>query len=82
MINVLAESEQWFMDGTFKIAPRQMMQLFTIHSMINQTTIPCVYILTMKKDTKAYREAFGVLKDLGLTMVKTMSRMYMRETLR
>ncbi|RNA13080.1 Ragulator complex LAMTOR3 [Brachionus plicatilis] len=31
---ILSESEEWFMDGTFKSAPKQMMQLFTIHALV------------------------------------------------
>ncbi|CAF1119281.1 unnamed protein product, partial [Brachionus calyciflorus] len=57
LLKILSDSKQWFMDGTFKTAPKPMMQLFTIHAKLKQTTIPCAYILFKKKTALAYREA-------------------------
>ena len=52
-LKTLSNSVQWFMDGTFKSAPIQLLQLFTIHALVktqtNSTTFPCVYVLTKKK---------------------------------
>lgn len=57
-LKILSESDEWFMDGTFKSAPVQMSQLFTIHvsvkKSIKYTTLPCVYVLTILKDEKSY----------------------------
>ncbi|CAF0969509.1 unnamed protein product [Brachionus calyciflorus] len=33
-LKILSESDQWFMDGTFKCSPIKLMQLFTIHPLI------------------------------------------------
>ncbi|CAF0924498.1 unnamed protein product [Brachionus calyciflorus] len=45
-LEILCHSDQLFMDGTFKSAPKQPMQLFTIHALVkfgsNSSTYPCV----------------------------------------
>ncbi|CAF0865369.1 unnamed protein product [Brachionus calyciflorus] len=69
-LKILSESEEWYMDGTFKTAPLQLSQLFTIDAAIKDsnvyTTVPCAYILTNKKDEKTYKEVFGIIKDFSI----------------
>ncbi|RNA02875.1 Ragulator complex LAMTOR3, partial [Brachionus plicatilis] len=69
-LKIMSDSEEWFIDGTFKASPIQLTQLFTIHVAIKgsfeYTTIPCAYILASLKDEKTYREAFGFIKDLAI----------------
>ncbi|CAF0984577.1 unnamed protein product, partial [Brachionus calyciflorus] len=69
-LKILSESDEWFMDGTFKSAPKQLMQLFTIHALIRDqnsstitTILTCVYILTQRRSKNAYKQIFKVLKD-------------------
>lgn len=58
------------MDGTFKSAPIQLLQIFTIHASIKclneYTTVPCAYVLTSEKNEETYREVFGIIKDLAI----------------
>ena len=62
---ILSESSEWFMDGTFKCSPKQFMQMYTIHAFVFNTTLPFVYISTQRKTESTYREAIGVLKNLA-----------------
>ncbi|CAF1101037.1 unnamed protein product [Brachionus calyciflorus] len=62
----ISKSEQWFMDGTFKCSPKELLQLFSIHAQTDHLTTPCVFILSKTRDEECYREAFGILKDLAL----------------
>ncbi|CAF1109505.1 unnamed protein product [Brachionus calyciflorus] len=62
----MSKSEQWFMHGTFKCSPKELLQLFSIHAQTDHLTTPCVFILSKTRDEECYREAFGVLKDLAL----------------
>ncbi|CAF1102834.1 unnamed protein product, partial [Brachionus calyciflorus] len=66
---ILSESDTWFMDGTFKSAPRKVMQIFTIHAQLKNmqesVTVPSVYGLTKKRDKKTYIEIFKILKKLS-----------------
>lgn len=69
-LRILSKSENWFMDGTFKTSPKQLLQVFTIHASIKYlneyTTVPCAYILTSEKNEASYREIFGIIKDLAI----------------
>ena len=42
---LLARSNHWVMDGTFKVVPELFFQLYTIHALHNSQVIPCVYAL-------------------------------------
>ncbi|CAF1012757.1 unnamed protein product [Brachionus calyciflorus] len=48
-LQMLSESTNWFMDGTFKCSPKQFVQMYTIHAESDKTTFPCVYIFAQKK---------------------------------
>ena len=45
MMNVLKESDHWFMDGTFKVVPELFFQLYTVQALLFGSIIPCMYIL-------------------------------------
>ncbi|CAF0933116.1 unnamed protein product, partial [Brachionus calyciflorus] len=66
-LKILSESKYWLMDGTFKCAPKNLEQLFTIHALFNNIAIACCYILSKKRDESVYREIFACLKDLALS---------------
>ena len=53
-IQLLARSEDWFGDGTFKVCPGIFFQLYTIHARVNQRIIPCVYTLLPNKTRQTY----------------------------
>ena len=65
-LKVLSQASTWMMDGTFKCAPRNLLQLYSIHALIDKISIPCVYILTQNRDQKTYEEAFGQLKTSAI----------------
>ncbi|KII72334.1 hypothetical protein RF11_12426 [Thelohanellus kitauei] len=48
-LQLLEEYPQWFLDGTFKIAPEIFIQLFKIHTLIINRAIPSIYVLMGKK---------------------------------
>ncbi|CAF0766649.1 unnamed protein product [Brachionus calyciflorus] len=76
-LKILSESDEWYMGGTFKSAPIQLSQLFTIHGSINganeYTTVPCAYILSAQKNESTYREVISVLKDLAMKLNLTLN---------
>ncbi|CAF0820504.1 unnamed protein product [Brachionus calyciflorus] len=59
-LKILGESTFWYMDRTFKCAPKKLMQLFSIHAQLENVTISCVFILSQQRDEEVYREAFGI----------------------
>jgi hypothetical protein len=42
-LDFLIKSQEWFVDGTFKIVPKLFYQLFTIHGNINGAYYPLIY---------------------------------------
>ena len=43
-------AKDWHLDGTFKNCPNFFQQLLTLHSVIMQHTLPCVFFFLQKKD--------------------------------
>ncbi|MCP3664483.1 MAG: transposase [Gammaproteobacteria bacterium] len=58
MLELLATSEEWFMDGTFSACPSQFYQLYTIHSLKGGFNFPCVFALLQNKTQETYERLF------------------------
>ena len=41
-LQLLSQSQNWFVDGTFKVCPQIMFQIYTIHPQINGRILPCI----------------------------------------
>ena len=64
-LEILANSETWFIDGTFKIPKKLFKQMLTIHGHIgNIFTMPLVYILLPDKKKETYKKAFKEVKNI------------------
>ena len=67
MLQILQESTTWIMDGTFKVAPRLVFQLYTIHAVVQRgtgtETYPCVYALLPNKTTETYVRLLNVVRN-------------------
>lgn len=63
-MGLLAQSEHWFADGTFKTVPHLFFQLYTIHGLKCNTTLPLVYALLPNKSEATYRRLLQELKNL------------------
>ncbi|KRY07154.1 hypothetical protein T12_113 [Trichinella patagoniensis] len=57
-VKVLAQSNCWCGDGTFKIVPSWYQQLFTLHVFLRGKLLPVVYCLTVRKDLPTYSRIF------------------------
>ena len=64
MFSILKASHYWFADGTFKVAPQQFYQLYTIHAEKDGYVFPCVYSLVTKKDELTYMKIMRKLVEL------------------
>jgi hypothetical protein len=64
-LHTLQNSEEIFMDGTFKTCPNPFQQILFIHGKTgDQRSIPCVYAIMSRKDTASYRKLFEILDEL------------------
>jgi hypothetical protein len=67
-LRALTTTGHWFADGTFKVAPELFYQVFTIHALVDNNIMPCVYALLLKKIEDAYFEMFQQLLHLKPTL--------------
>ena len=64
MLSLLEESQNWYVDGTFKVVPEQFFQLYTIHAQKGGMVIPCVYALLTNKSELTYTRLFTKLIEI------------------
>ena len=49
-LNNLVQYREWFADDTFKIAPHLFYQIYTIHCLCQDATLPMVYFFLRQKN--------------------------------
>lgn len=67
-LRALTTTGHWFADGTFKVAPELFYQVFTIHALVDNNIMPCVYALLPNKNEDTYYELFNQLLQLKPTL--------------
>jgi hypothetical protein len=70
MLNMLAQCQEWYCDGTFRTTPKGYMQLYNIivYSSWTKMYSPGAYILMTRKTEQAYRLALGSLKLVAMNL--------------
>ena len=58
-MDMLANSSQWFCDGTFKLCPQIFSQRYTIHALVNHEVLPCVFLPFCRLKLKQYMSNFS-----------------------
>lgn len=62
-IKLLCQQEIILVDGTFDYCTKHFLQMFTIHSYVNNMYIPVAYCLLKDKKEETYKNLFRVLKS-------------------
>jgi hypothetical protein len=62
-IKWLMKHHEWYVDGTFEIAPDLFKQLFTIQIVVNGYNLPLVYALLPNKKTETYQRMLDMLAE-------------------
>ena len=63
-LDILGRSEEWFLDGTFKVCPSIFSQLYTVHAKLpHGGAVPVLYALLPANNTETYRRFLTVLKE-------------------
>ena len=62
----LSNSQDWFLEGTFKSSPVQFMELYTVHGLTNHRNIVGVYALLPNKRRATYVEMLTEVQRLTL----------------
>ena len=60
----LRDNRNWLADGTVKTAPSLFLQIFTIHALIRESIVPCIYVLLTNKYEASYKVVFDKLKSI------------------
>lgn len=64
----LVRYKDWACDGTFKCCPDIYFQLFTLHIMVKNCSVPLIYGLLPGKSEGTYVQFFKALKSLRLSL--------------
>ena len=72
-LRCLAAARIYMMDGNFKMAPKQFLQLYVIHVPVGQhTSVPLVYAFMQRKSEESYNELLDAVREkaeeLGLVL--------------
>ena len=62
-LQLLRESPYWFGDGTFKVCPIIFSQVYTLHGLVQDRIIPCIYALLPDKSENIYRRFFEEVRN-------------------
>lgn len=63
-LQLLGRSKHWYADGTFKTVPSLFEQLYTIHGLKENTSVPLVYALLGDKKKETYIHLLQKIKEL------------------
>ncbi|KAE8740306.1 hypothetical protein FOCC_FOCC014180 [Frankliniella occidentalis] len=61
-LKLLARATYWVMDGTFKVAPHVVCQVYAIHGAVNGKWVPLFIVLMERKSRRTYEDVFEILK--------------------
>ncbi|CAN8007071.1 unnamed protein product, partial [Ixodes pacificus] len=72
-LEYLGGASAWFCDGTFKVVPSLFYQLYTMHELKYEITVPMVYGLLPNKTEATYRRIFtAVIDNIGPCAARTL----------
>ncbi|XP_076045816.1 uncharacterized protein LOC143028060 [Oratosquilla oratoria] len=63
-LQTLHDSEHWMCDGTFKVSPSLFYQVYTVHALIRNNVLPCIFVLLPNKQQVTYSQMWTEIKSL------------------
>lgn len=74
-LQLLAQADHWYADGTFKTVPHLFCQLYTLHGLKSNVAIPLIYALLPDKSRVTYVRLLQKIKELlpGVTPASIMT---------
>lgn len=63
-LQTMQDAEHWMCDGTFKVSPNLFYQVYTVHALIRNNVIPCVFVLLPNKQKDTYSRMWSEIKSL------------------
>ena len=74
-LHKLQAAQDFLVDGTFKVVPEIFYQLFIIHAIYRQHTIPVVCALLRRKDAGTYSRLFDEIDKIAATWLPASAMM-------
>ena len=62
-LEILKQSDHWFADGTFDIAPTAYYQVYTLHCLHMGRVFPCLYAVMSNKKQSMYTDFFEQVRE-------------------
>ena len=80
LLIILSHGTYYIANETFKISPKGIQELYTIHSRMNHNDpfTPCAYALMERKSSSAYEDVFEALKEEAITLGYTLNPEHFR----
>lgn len=75
-LDVLFDSSDIFMDGTFSVVPKPFVQLVTVHGIKSDQAIPCAFFLASSKRQLVYSSILTNLKQAAVRKNKEFAPKY------
>ena len=63
-LRILTRAFLWFLDGTFKVMPKNYKQIYLFIAKYDDHSVPCLYLILNSKNEVLYNAAFGHVKNL------------------
>lgn len=63
--DILQDTEDFLVDGTFKVVPEIFYQLFIIHGVFRDHVIPLIYALLRRKDAATYQRLINEILNMA-----------------
>lgn len=64
-IDILQNAEEFLVDGTLKIVPQILYQLFIIHGVFRNHVVPLVYALLRRKNAETYQRLIDEILNIA-----------------
>ncbi len=64
-VDILQDTEEFLVDGTFKIVPEIFYQLYIIHGIFRDHVVPLIYALLRRKDAETYERLINEILNIA-----------------
>lgn len=64
-VDIIQDTEDFLVDGTFKVVPEIFYQLFIVHGIFRDHVVPLVYALLRRKNTETYENLIAEILKIA-----------------
>lgn len=64
-VDILQDTDEFLVDGTFKVVPEIFYQLYIVHGVFRDHVIPLIYALLRRKNAETYERLIGEILNIA-----------------